>query len=134
MCQHVECFTRYSLIHTTMFPSFPLLNDFPFDDWGRNIVWLSVIGHSDKQVRHSVRPQTFVFPSADSRRAVVGYWRNYVHLVLLNSLGGLRLSRNSMVRLTVRPGMTIAVYCGLTATKKKKNSIIALKTTCIQTI
>ena len=28
-------------------------------------------------------------PSADSRRAVVSYWRKYVHEVLVNRLGGL---------------------------------------------
>ena len=34
--------------------------------------------------------------------AVVSYWRKYVHLVLVNRLGGLSLSRNSLVRLTDR--------------------------------
>ena len=38
--------------------------------------------------------------SADSRRAVVSYWRNNVHLVLVNCLGG--LPRNSVVRVTDR--------------------------------
>ena len=42
----------------------------------------------------------FVSPSADSRRAVVSYWRKYVHEVLLNSLGGRSLPRKSVVRLT----------------------------------
>ena len=32
-------------------------------------------------------------PSADSRRAVVSYWRKYVHEVLVNRLGGLSLPR-----------------------------------------
>ena len=32
---------------------------------------------------------TFVSPSADSRGAVVSYWRKYVHEVVVNRLGGL---------------------------------------------
>ena len=59
-----------------------------------------------------VWPHTFVSPSPDSRRAVVSYWRKYVHLVLVNRLGGLSLPRNSVVRLTDCPDMTIAVYRG----------------------
>ena len=35
-----------------------------------------------------------------------------MHLLLVNSLGGLSLSRSSVVRLTDRPDKTIAVYCG----------------------
>ena len=34
-------------------------------------------------------------PSTDSRRAVVSYWRKYVHKVLVNHLGGLNLPRKS---------------------------------------
>ena len=34
---------------------------------------------------------TFVSPSAFSRRAGVSYWRKYVHEVLVNPLGGLSL-------------------------------------------
>ena len=51
-------------------------------------------------------------PSTDLRRAVVSNWRKYGHLVLVNCLGGLNLPRNSEVRLTDRPDMTIAVDCG----------------------
>ena len=51
---------------------------------------------------------TFVSPSAFSRRAVVSYWRKYVHEVLVNRLGGLSLPRKSVVRLTDRPDMTLA--------------------------
>ena len=40
---------------------------------------------------------TFIFPSADSRGAVVSYWRKYVHEVLVNRLGGLSLPRKSVV-------------------------------------
>ena len=48
---------------------------------------------------------TFVSPSTNSRKAVVSYWRKYVH-------EGLSLSRKSLVRLTNRPGMTIDVNRG----------------------
>ena len=51
-------------------------------------------------------------PSAFSRRAVVSYWRKYVHEVLVNRLGGLILLRKSVVRLTDRPDMTLDVYRG----------------------
>ena len=52
---------------------------------------------------------TFVSPSADSRGAVVSYWRKYVHEVLVNRLGGLSLPRKSVVRLTGRSDMTLDV-------------------------
>ena len=56
--------------------------------------------------------KTFVSPSAFSRRAVVSYWRKYVHEVLVNRLGGLSLPRKSVVRLIDRPDMTLDVYRG----------------------
>ena len=56
--------------------------------------------------RYPVWQHTFVSPSAFSRRAVVSYWRKYVHKVLVNRLGGLSLPRKSVVRLTDRPDMT----------------------------
>ena len=52
----------------------------------------------------------FSFPF--SRRAVVSYWRKYVHEVLVNRLGGLSLPRKSVVRLNDRPDMTLDVYRG----------------------
>ena len=58
---------------------------------------------------------TFVSPSFDSRRTVVGYRRQYVHIVLVNRLGSLTLLKNSVVR----PSMTIAVYRGRKATKQQ---------------
>ena len=42
---------------------------------------------------------------------------SYVHLVLVNCLGGLSLLRICVVRLTDRPDITIAVYRGREATK-----------------
>ena len=56
-------------------------------------------------LRYPVWQHTFVSPSAFSRRAVVSYWRKYVHEVLVNRLGGLSLPRKSVVRLTDRPDM-----------------------------
>ena len=63
-------------------------------------------------VRYRVWQHTFVSPSAFSRRAVVSYWRKYVHEVLVNHLGSLSLPRKSVVRLTDRPNMTLDVYRG----------------------
>ena len=63
-------------------------------------------------VRYPVWQHTFVSLSAFSRRAVVSYWRKYVHKVLVNRLGGLSLPRKSVVRLTDRPDMTLDVYRG----------------------
>ena len=76
-------------------------------------------------VRYPVWQHTFVSPSAFSRRAVVSYWRKYVHEVLVNRLGGLSLPRKSVVRLTDRPDMTLDVYRGRKTTKQKKNVIIS---------
>ena len=47
------------------------------------------------------------FPGADPSRAVVNYWRNDVHLVLVNRLES--LPRNNVVRWTDRLDMTIVV-------------------------
>ena len=55
-----------------------------------------------------------------SRRAVVSYWREYVHEVLINRLGGLSLPRKSVVRLTDRPDMTLDVYRGRKTTMQQQ--------------
>ena len=73
----------------------------------------TVVSHSYRQgswVRYPVWQHTFVSPSAFSRRAVISYWRKYVHEVLVNRLGGLSLPRKSVVRLTDRPDMTLDVF------------------------
>ena len=70
--------------------------------------------------RYPVRPHTFVSPSADSRRAVVSYWRKYVHEVLVNRFRGLSLLRKSVVRITDRPDMTSAVYRGCKTTTQQQ--------------
>ena len=75
------------------------------------------------RVRYLVRPHTFVSPSADSRRAVISYWRKYVHEVLVNRLGGLSLPRKSVVRLTDHLDMTIDVYHGRKTTTQQQQQI-----------
>ena len=59
-------------------------------------------------------------PSADSRGAVVSYWRKYVLEVLVNRLGGLSLLRKSVVMLTDRPDMTLDVYWGRKKTTQQQ--------------
>ena len=66
---------------------------------------------------------TFVSPSAFSRRAVVSYWRKYVHEILGNRLGGLSLPRKSVVRLTDRPDMTLDVYRGRKTTMQQQQQL-----------
>ena len=63
---------------------------------------------------------SFVSPPAFSRRAVVSYWRKYVHKELVNRLGGLRLSWKSVVRLTDHPDMTLDVYRGRKTTVQQQ--------------
>ena len=75
-------------------------------------------------VRYPVGQHTFVSPSAFSRRAVVSYWRKYVHEVLVNGLGGLSLPRKSVVRLTDRPDMTLDVYRGRKTTIQPTNYLL----------
>ena len=70
-------------------------------------------------VRYPVWQHTSVSPSAFSRRAVVSYWRKYVHEVLVNRIGGLSLPRKSVVRLTDRPDMTLDVYRGRKTTMQQ---------------
>ena len=66
-----------------------------------------------------VWPHSFVSPSADSRGAVVSYWRKYVHEELGNRLGGLSLPKKSVVWLTDRPDMTLDIYRGRKTTTRK---------------
>ena len=46
-----------------------------------------------------------------------------MYLILINRLGGLSLSRNSVVRLTDRPEMTIVVYHGGKAIKQQQQPV-----------
>ena len=66
----------------------------------------------------------FRSPYAFSRRAVVSYWRKYVHKVQVNCLGGLSLPRKSVVRLTDRPDMTLDVYRGRKTTIQQQSYIV----------
>ena len=62
----------------------------------------------------------FRFSFRFSRRAVVSYWRKYVHEVLVNRLEGLSLPRKSVVRLIDRPDMTLDVYRGRKTTMQQQ--------------
>ena len=85
------------------------------------------VGHlthkSEVLVRYPVWQHTFVSPSADSRRAVVSYWRKPVHEVLVNHLGGLSLPRKSVARLTNHPDMTLDVYHGRKTTTQQQSCV-----------
>ena len=83
------------------------------------------VGHQTRKTEVLGSIHTFVSPSADSRGAVVSYWRKYVQEVLVNRLGGLSLPRKSVVRLTDRPDMTLDVYCG----RKNNNTTTTTTTT-----
>ena len=72
----------------------------------------------------------FVSPSADSRGAVVSYWRKYVHEVLVNRLGGRSLPRKSVVRLTDRLDMTLDVYRGRKTTTQQQQQQIRVCNVC----
>ena len=72
----------------------------------------------------------FRSPSAFSRRAVVSYWRKYVHEVLVNRLGGLSLPRKSVVRLTDRPDMTLDVYHGRKITMQHQQMVSVKMSGC----
>ena len=74
-------------------------------------------------VWYPVWQHTFVSPSAFSRRVVVSYWWKYVHEVLVNHLGGLRLPRKSVARLTDRPNMTLDVYRGRKTTMQQQQQL-----------
>ena len=89
-------------------------------------------GGGGSWVRYPVWQHTFVSPFALSRRAVVSYWRKYVHnrlgglslvskvLSLVNRLGGLSLPRKSVVKLTDHPDMTLDVYRGRETTIQQR--------------
>ena len=74
-------------------------------------------------VQYPVWPHSFVSLSAFLRRAVVSYWRKYVHEVLVNRLGGLSLPRKNVVRLTDRPDMTLDVYRGRKTTNQQSTTL-----------
>ena len=49
-----------------------------------------------------------------------------MHEVLVNRLGGLRLPRKSVVRLTDRPDMTLDVYRGRKTTMQQQQQILII--------
>ena len=107
-------------VHRLVFPPFlskknnfrEFICAFLYDIPCQDEVQGKICSHFGSWVRYLVWQHTFVSPSAFSRRAVVSYWRKYVHEVLVNRLGGLSLPRKSVVRLTDRPDMTLDVYRG----------------------
>ena len=89
------------------------------------LLWI-IVGQGPIALGYPVGQHTFVSPSAFSRRAVVSYWRKYVHEALVNRLGGLSLPRKSVVRLTDRPDMTLDVYRGRKTTIQPKPIALAV--------
>ena len=59
-------------------------------------------------------------PQTKNATNLQSYWRKYVHEVLVSRLGGLRLPRKSVLRLTDRPDMTSAFYRERKITTQKK--------------
>ena len=57
------------------------------------------------------------------KKAVVSFWRKYVHEVLINRLGRLSMPRKSVVRLTDRPDMTLDVHRGRKTTMQQIEGI-----------
>ena len=73
------------------------------------------------EIDHEIISTAILLPSAHLRRVVVSYKRKYVHEVLVNRFVKLAQEK-SVVRLTGRPDMTIAVYWDLrNQTKPKPN-------------
>ena len=65
-------------------------------------------------------------PSADSRRAVVSYWRKNVHFALVSRLGERCKHAQEKSVMTDCPDMTIDVYGGRSY-KSNKQTIIKLE-------
>ena len=64
--------------------------------------------HILTEIDHEIISMAILLSSTDSRRVVVSYKQKYVHKVLVNRLVKLAQEK-SVVRLTDRPDMTIAV-------------------------
>ena len=70
----------------------------------------------------------FVSCYTESRKlskTIISYWGKYVHLVLVNRLGDLLLSRNSVVRFADHSDMTVAVYHGRKTTTQQLRNLNA---------
>ena len=82
-----------------------------------------LVGHLTRksEVLGSLPGLATYFPfSADSRGAVVSYWRKNVHEVLVYRLGGLSMPRKTAVMLTDRPDITLDVYRGRKTTTQQQ--------------
>ena len=64
--------------------------------------------HTFVEIDHEIISKVILLPSADSRRVVVSYKQKHVHEGLVNHLVK-HAEEKSVVRLTERPDMTIAV-------------------------
>ena len=69
----------------------------------------SIPARSHTFADHEIISTTILLPSADSRRVVARYKRKYAHEELVNCLVKFAQEKKSVVRLTDRPDMTIAV-------------------------
>ena len=116
ICRCPSEMLRVNYVYTSIRCNFSHTNDIAFYSSVLRFHWKCSQG---SWVRYPVWEHIFVSPSAFSRRAVVSYWRKYVHEVLLKRLGGLSLPRKSVVRLTDRPDMTLDVYRGRKTTKQQ---------------
>ena len=74
--------------------------------------------HTLVEIDHETTSMVILLPSLNlSRRVVVSYKRKYVHEVLVNSLFK-HDQEKSVVKLTDRPAMVLAVDVGRKATKQ----------------
>ena len=78
--------------------------------------------------RYPFWQHTFVSHSAFSKRAVVSYWRKYVHEVLVNRLGGLSLLRKSVFSLTVVALLLLCCFTSKVMSKVMSGRSINLTT------
>ena len=75
--------------------------------------------HTFVPIDHDIVSMVILLPSAYSRRVVVSYKQKHVHKVLVSCLVKL-VQEKSVVRLTDRPDMTIAVDWDIKKQTKKK--------------
>ena len=70
-------------------------------------------------IDHEIVSTAILLPSTDSRRIFFSHKQKYVHEVLVNSLVKLGQEK-SVVRLTIRPDMTIAIDWDVKQQNKQK--------------
>ena len=130
MTTSVRFFLSYIIIFYHIFLSYDTFKldfiAFKMKIISRNCIVDIVITHSPQNVVTCVVlvwPHTSISSSANSRGAVVSYWRKYVHKVLVNHLGGLSLPGKNVVSLTNRPDMTLDVYHGHKTTTQQQHNV-----------